>query len=223
MSEKFRIKKQRILSALSRAGDDYTDASPKGSIDEGVRDLIALINDTQNFMTTSSCAGRIAVYLDGPSRLAVSRAPRENQDGPISVPLKNDPSLSTGGKGGGRWLFTSHSPVNFGILASSGQLFREFGFSSQSEVSCPSAEASPQFVHFKFEPMVSAKLLKNLSFSTDRSMLHRYYILWRPRQKTLKLHSKQPYKQDSERAEPVVSSTAKAVHQLRWLQSAAQA
>jgi tRNA wybutosine-synthesizing protein 3 len=162
MSEKFRTKKQSILSSLSRSGDDYTDASPKGSIDDGVRDLIALINDSQNFVTTSSCAGRIAVYLEGPSRPAASRAPPDNQDGPQSAPPETEPIPSTGGKGGGRWLFTSHSPLNLDTLASSGQLYRKFGFSFPSEVSYPSEKASPQFVHFKFEPMVSAKSLKDL-------------------------------------------------------------
>ena len=50
MSEKFRTKKQGILGSLSTPNEDYTDASPKGSIDDGVRDLLALINNTQNFV-----------------------------------------------------------------------------------------------------------------------------------------------------------------------------
>ena len=64
-SQKFRAKKANILTKLDLGKDGVLDASPKGSVDEGVRELIDLINTSDGFITTSSCAGRIAVFAGG--------------------------------------------------------------------------------------------------------------------------------------------------------------
>jgi tRNA wybutosine-synthesizing protein 3 len=154
MSEKFHAKKQKILDALSKPNGDYTDASPKGSVDDGVRDLIVQINDTPGFVTTSSCAGRIAVYLEGPPKPVQNVSRSADYEETASILPDDSVTSSAGGKGGGRWLFGSHSPVDLSSVASPGMLHRLFGFPSQSEVSFPSADARPQFVHFKFEPMI---------------------------------------------------------------------
>ena len=154
MSEKFQSKKQKILYALSQPNDDYTDASPKGSVDDGVRDLISQINDTPGFVTTSSCAGRIAVYLEGPPKPAQDVCQSVDPYGTAPTLQESSPVSSAGGKGGGKWFFSSHCPVNLSSVASPGMLYRLFGFSSHSEVSFPSADARAQFIHFKFEPMI---------------------------------------------------------------------
>src|SRR5437763_4376424 len=61
----FARKKAAILAALSLPTDEYQDRSPKGSVDDEIRDLIDEINAYDGLVTTSSCAGRIAVFLEG--------------------------------------------------------------------------------------------------------------------------------------------------------------
>lgn len=45
--------------------EEYTDLSPKGTVDAGIRDLIDELNRVDGFVTTSSCAGRVSVFLEG--------------------------------------------------------------------------------------------------------------------------------------------------------------
>lgn len=125
MPASFQDRKAKILNELSTPDEQYQDLSPKGSVDAGIRDLISEINDVPEYVTTSSCAGRTAVYLEG---------------------IK-------GAKGGGRWLFTSHDPVDLSSVSGVGMLHRLFGLLDEG-VGAPPDEAEARFVHFKFEPMV---------------------------------------------------------------------
>jgi tRNA wybutosine-synthesizing protein 3 len=61
----FTNRKVLILSALSVPAEQYNDLSPKGSIDEGIRGLIEGINAREGWVTTSSCAGRVSVFVEG--------------------------------------------------------------------------------------------------------------------------------------------------------------
>jgi len=61
----FTSRKALILSQLSLPAEQYDDLSPKGSIDEGIRDLIEGINAREGWVTTSSCAGRVSVFVEG--------------------------------------------------------------------------------------------------------------------------------------------------------------
>lgn len=61
----FIARKTKILSDLAVPDADYTDLSPKGSVDEGIRDLIRDINALDGLVTTSSCAGRVSVFVEG--------------------------------------------------------------------------------------------------------------------------------------------------------------
>lgn len=154
MSEKFHAKKRDILNKLSEPDENYEDASPKGSVDEAVRDLVNDINSTPGFVTTSSCSGRIAVFLEGPPKarsdnLALSGIGKSN-----SSEAKSDVSASAGGKGGGRWLFTSHEKLELDHDSSNGTIFSRLGFSSNSESCDPQTAERVQYVHFKFEPMI---------------------------------------------------------------------
>lgn len=75
----FLAQKQRILDNLG-----VVDYSPKGSIDHEIVPLINLVNSHPELVTTSSCAGRISIFIEGKkSRM--------------------------GGKGdGGAWLYFTH-------------------------------------------------------------------------------------------------------------------
>jgi len=157
----FISKKQKILSQLSLPDEQYTDASPKGSVDERIRHLIDQINTHAGLVTTSSCAGRVSVYLEGPKlgrRASFSDGEAIAGSGIVAVEAgrENAVASSVGGKGGGEWLFVSHDPVKND--AGEGGYERLFGFGT-----APASEQSFQdvftpstrLIHFKFEPMVS--------------------------------------------------------------------
>jgi tRNA wybutosine-synthesizing protein 3 len=56
----FDIAKRSLLDKL-QAGIDF---SPKGSIDAPVVELVNFLNHLSDYVTTSSCSGRISVYRD---------------------------------------------------------------------------------------------------------------------------------------------------------------
>lgn len=153
----FTAKKDRILDLLHRPEAEYVDASPKGSIDEAIRPLLAEINAAPGFVTTSSCAGRVAVFLQG------------RRAGPDSVQAPDEPDAGTGpgGKGpGGRWLYLSHQPLALEGPQACDALADAFGLPKANPSRGPPVEALGQrLIHFKFEPMVScdAKLFLRLN------------------------------------------------------------
>ncbi|KAB8255149.1 methyltransferase TYW3-domain-containing protein [Aspergillus pseudonomiae] len=107
--EVFESRKRKILAELSVPDAEYTDLSPKGSVDEGIRDLIDDINAHPGLVTTSSCAGRISVFLEGRRKQA---KPQEEEQGRQFV--------ASGGKGAGKWLYVSHDPLQgYGALCGS--------------------------------------------------------------------------------------------------------
>ena len=65
MTSRFEVRKQNILEQLDVPDGEYHDLSPKGSIDAPIRDLISEINGFDGIVTTSSCSGRISVFLEG--------------------------------------------------------------------------------------------------------------------------------------------------------------
>lgn len=74
----FSRRKQTILAQLALPDEEYTDLSPKGTVDAGIRDLIDEINAVDGLVTTSSCAGRVSVFLEG--RRGGGRGSREIGD-----------------------------------------------------------------------------------------------------------------------------------------------
>ena len=77
----FITRKNNILQKLTLPDSEYTDLSPKGSIDNGIRDLINDINKLHGLVTTSSCAGRVSVFVEGSKRTYTPRGPTgENEE-----------------------------------------------------------------------------------------------------------------------------------------------
>jgi len=87
------------------------DKSPKGSVDEKIRPLVNLINLHPEFVTLSSCSGRVAMFdpagCDQP----------EGSDGEITIHENYDNTTTTqpkvkgteiSGKGRGKWIFVTH-------------------------------------------------------------------------------------------------------------------
>jgi tRNA wybutosine-synthesizing protein 3 len=137
MAAAFRQKKESILQSLNQPDEAYHDLSPKGAVDEGVRHLIQAINGIRGLVTTSSCAGRISVFLEGPHS---------------KQSLQDDTawSASKGGKGGGKWLFISHDAAELPDSANVDwreKLGMEDGIGREIPV-------GSSLVHLKFEPMV---------------------------------------------------------------------
>lgn len=80
----FARRKEAILAQLAVPEDEYTDLSPKGTVDAGIRDLIDEINGLDGLVTTSSCAGRVSVFLEG--RRAGRGGPAAADEGSLLLP-----------------------------------------------------------------------------------------------------------------------------------------
>lgn len=147
MPSVFESKKAKILEQLAVPDSAYHDASPKGSVDVGIRDLVDQINVLDTLVTTSSCAGRIAVYLEG----------RKKGQPPIQDDVIQDANAGAGGKGGGRWLFVSHDPLVVPHERQEKDLTSVFGMSASDAISIPSSTRNIRWVRCKFEPMVGSR------------------------------------------------------------------
>jgi len=166
LSPSFTSKKSRILAQLSIPAETYDDLSPKGSIDIGIRDLIDEINACEGWVTTSSCAGRVSVFLEGSKEKTsdggnvgdIGEGERENveEGGDIEGvrEVARETTAGVGGKGGGgRWLFVSHNPISYD--PKKGDLAGALGMERLPVgVVEGTRDAGRRFVHFKFEPMV---------------------------------------------------------------------
>lgn len=149
----FEARKNKILEELSLPDAEYTDLSPKGSVDEGIRDLIRDINALPGLVTTSSCAGRISVFLEGRKK---SSAPLSEQPGRQFAP--------SGGKGAGRWLYVSHDPFvkPEGHEKAARPLHDLFGM-VPGDGRPSSGTRGLRLVRFHFEPLVRSRRLIRMS------------------------------------------------------------
>lgn len=149
ISATFTRKKAKTLQDLSVPDSEYSDKSPKGSVDGGIRELIDEINAYEGFVTTSSCAGRISVFQEG------NGVRREFEHGEHEVTRS---SGVPGGKGGGKFLFVSHEPVDLEGDGGMRQLRKIVGqgdgFGDAGGGVSGSWVPGQRFVRFAFEPMV---------------------------------------------------------------------
>jgi tRNA wybutosine-synthesizing protein 3 len=76
---------QRKKKILENLDSHEPDLSPKGSPDAQILDLLELINSHEDYVTTSSCSGRVAVFVDGAKTIKEEK---------------------------GHWLMTSHTPFD---------------------------------------------------------------------------------------------------------------
>lgn len=140
----FQARKNKILEELSLPDAEYTDLSPKGSVDEGIRDLIRDINALPGLVTTSSCAGRISVFLEGRKKSSAGQT--------------ESLFARSGGKGTGRWLYVSHEPLDKpegnGDVAR--PLHELFGM-VPGDGKPPTGSRGLRLVRFHFEPLVCSQ------------------------------------------------------------------
>ncbi len=172
----FQTLKSRILSSLSTPTSTYTDASPKGSLDTAIVPLIERLNALDGIVTTSSCAGRVSVFLEGRRGSSGGRGNTSREGGDVGEcedhedngrRMKMKKSVP-GGKGlGGRWLFVSHDPLELpkdeNGRDDEAPLTKMFGLTRDvtenenmnGEVRRSRDRKNVRFVRFAFEPMVS--------------------------------------------------------------------
>ncbi|CCH46567.1 tRNA wybutosine-synthesizing protein [Wickerhamomyces ciferrii] len=126
--DSFLQKKNQILSQIETTLGNVPDISPKGSIDELCVPIMNLINSHNDMVTTSSCSGRVSVFLEG-------------------VKVKDEGSSSKiGGKGdGGHWLFVEHDKTKI-------QDWHKDKF-QYGQVPTTS-DLSTRYILFKFEPLI---------------------------------------------------------------------
>ena len=182
LPESFQRKKSHILSLLSAPSSTYDDHSPKGTLDVAIVPLVESINAQEGFVTTSSCAGRLSVFLEGERKAdaEVQRASdqRSNSDRAelrrVLEGLKA-PTMAlagSGGKGGGgSWLFASHEALDTTSIGEEG-LAGLFGLGN---VDVGKAKGAKRFVHLKFEAMVRPSSLQQLfpfGEISKKTMLH---------------------------------------------------
>jgi tRNA wybutosine-synthesizing protein 3 len=132
----FEQRKRRILHELE---SDEPDLSPKGKPDDGVLELLELLNTHENYVSTSSCSGRAVVYLDAD---------------------KN----GEGEEARGRWLMNRHQPMHDELLTSTEEQLQSTLFGNMNigeELEAGVKES--RLVSFKFEPLV----YKSIVLTTD--------------------------------------------------------
>ncbi|KAG7134908.1 tRNA wybutosine-synthesizing protein 3 like [Verticillium longisporum] len=154
----FVARKDKILQQLNVPVSDYTDLSPKGSVDANIRDLIDELNEFDGLVTTSSCGGRVSVFLEGRRDIAASSSGDAVDD--------RQTQAGVGGKGGGgTWLFVSHDRVDMKTVEDEDAAVRVMGLDVTG--GSPVGISSKRLIHFKFEPMI----LHVLTASTAHAQL----------------------------------------------------
>lgn len=124
MLDPFDQKKEAILREISA---DTPDASPKGSIDELCIPIMNLINAHRDMVTTSSCSGRVSVFLEG---------------------IKSDggDDIQIGSKGNsGRWLFVTHDSTKLPGWYNDIEFMEEIS---------PQVNNTTRYLLYKFEPLI---------------------------------------------------------------------
>jgi tRNA wybutosine-synthesizing protein 3 len=123
----FDQRKRHILDDLQ---SNEPDLSPKGKPDDEIVGLLELINACEDYVSTSSCSGRVVVFLDADK-------------------------VEEGEDTSGRWLMTRHtqfegSMENSTIEELFAMLFGHLNIGSDWE----SNGQSPRLITLKFEPLV---------------------------------------------------------------------
>lgn len=140
-------KRETILATLSMPTGEYVDKSPKGSVDDGIIDLIDEINRYEGLVTTSSCAGRISVFLEGEKARGQVEDRSSTESGATA-------RTASGGKGGGSFLFTSHEPLNPGSVHNSLTETFKLKLVPRDELGSAHFSSSSRMIRFSFEPMI---------------------------------------------------------------------
>ena len=100
-AERFEAKKKHILQNLQSMC--ATDRSPKGSVDGRCFPIMKLLNEHPDYVTTSSCSGRVALFHQGPATCD-SGSQEPNDENEVQSSAEHNMKRA----GGAGWLFVSH-------------------------------------------------------------------------------------------------------------------
>ncbi|KAK4694715.1 hypothetical protein P7C71_g2912, partial [Lecanoromycetidae sp. Uapishka_2] len=181
----FATKKEAILASLAVPDSSYTDLSPKGSVDEAIKSLIDRINSLEGIVTTSSCSGRISVFLEGSSKAASrDESIRTVEEDEVFSSQSKEQTAVPGGKGMGaainagfresgvQSLKNLDDPNAFPMVA-----IRSSGLALESIVGYMSGEdGSDQCVHAVVGENYLRMMMKlaNERFKTNTERIHRF-------------------------------------------------
>lgn len=138
----FLAAREKTLSDLKNNANDRSIA---GGVDEGVKDLVELINThlSGKYFTTSSCSGRISVFHRAPA----SPIAEEQQSQQSKAPMKR-------GAGGLGFLFVSHDPLVSSAIPAIAQDLMHHIRSSCAGGSDPEHQPKKFQLALKFEPVI---------------------------------------------------------------------
>ena len=142
MSTPFDQRKAHIIATLK---EQQTDRSPKGSVDTAILPLLTLINSIPDYVSTSSCSGRISVFHQ-----CNSEVKEEKDEYNTTIPPKE------------RWLLVSHDPIHDVPTTAVDLYARLHAMRFQPEV------GSKQSVLFRFEPFILHIEAKDILFFWGR-------------------------------------------------------
>ena len=124
----FDARKSVVMTELAKT--NYSDKSPKGSIDERCLPLMRFLNEQRDYVTTSSCSGRIALWQD-------AQGTGECQDTEEDTAAEGLPSATKKKSMGGSWLYVSHDLP-----------------APEAALSLTETDLSKGVIWFKFEPYI---------------------------------------------------------------------
>lgn len=144
-NDPFGQKKKYILQQVALTDEEHPDASPKGTIDAPLLPLMYLINKHEDMFTTSSCSGRVSVFLEGDKIVPVNKANKDSS----ATTEESETREKIGGKGaGGKWLFVTHDPKD---LVTEEWLKQVKEYHEEN----PLVDgASKRYLQYKFEAMI---------------------------------------------------------------------
>lgn len=130
-------KKNQILREIETTLGAVPDLSPKGSIDELCIPIMNLINAHNDMVTTSSCSGRLSVFVEGSK-------------------VKGEDNSKIGGKGdGGHWIFVSHDKNDIKDWFKDKLIYSSVPYDQLNEL-------RTRYILFKFEPLILHVKCRNL-------------------------------------------------------------
>ncbi|CAD2219270.1 Methyltransferase TYW3, putative [Angomonas deanei] len=100
LDKQFNEHKKQILENLSQSACDL---SPKGSVDRKCLDIMHTLNENENYVTTSSCSGRIALFHSISEDTPCTSS--DNGDGQSVTSLKK---MKRGAEKAMGWVYVKH-------------------------------------------------------------------------------------------------------------------
>jgi tRNA wybutosine-synthesizing protein 3 len=151
------------------------DKSPKGSVDEKIRPLVNLINLHPEFVTLSSCSGRVAMFDpvgyadDSDDGNEITASVDETN---ITAQKKVVKGTEVSGKGRGKWIFVTHDVLPdlgnqvIDALRKAGMHRRQMNDDTSCDDSVITYKHEPPLLHIAASSLAAGKKLLHLAKST---------------------------------------------------------